>query len=144
MFFPRCSIWVFSPSLSVAQPLKQVSNLSCFKLLQILTNLRSGRSEDGKKGPLSADDKNESTEFWNQRRLRIIYALANCAISQKVKALSVQVLKTITFNFFGHRGDIILYVYFFLSVYCVLNNNKFKLFLIEHIFCILGDGYFFC
>ena len=93
-------------------------------MLQILTNLRSGRSEDGKKGPLSADDNNESTEFWNQRRLRIIYALANCAISQKVKALSVQVLKTITFYFFGH-GETLFCMCIFLSVYCVLNNNTF-------------------
>jgi hypothetical protein len=50
----------------------------------MLANLRSGKSEDGKKGSLSAEDKKESIDFWNERRLRIIYSLANCAISQKV------------------------------------------------------------
>ena len=53
----------------------------------MLTNLRSGKSEDGKKGPLTGEDKKDSIEFWSERRLRIIYSLANCAISQKVRVL---------------------------------------------------------
>jgi len=53
----------------------------------MLTNLRSGKSEDGKKGPLTGEDKKDSIDFWSERRLRIIYSLANCAISQKVRVL---------------------------------------------------------
>jgi hypothetical protein len=56
-----------------------------FKTNQILSNIRNGKTEDGRRSLQSAEDKNDSFELWSDRRLRILYSLANCAISQKVK-----------------------------------------------------------
>jgi hypothetical protein len=50
----------------------------------MLSNLRNGLTEDGRRANLSEEDKQASIAFWSERRLKVINALANCAISQKV------------------------------------------------------------
>ena len=58
----------------------------------MLANLRGGKSEDGRKSNLSPEDKAASIDLWNERRLRIIYSVANCAISQKVGQHELEVM----------------------------------------------------
>lgn len=51
----------------------------------MLSNLGNGKSEDGRKMNLGVEDQTDSIELWGQRRRRIIYSMANCAISQKAR-----------------------------------------------------------
>ena len=59
--------------------------LSDFFFPQIISNLESGKMEDGRAVNPAFSDFNSpaSLAVWRQRELRVLYSLANCAIIQK-------------------------------------------------------------
>ncbi len=46
--------------------------------------MKNGLMEDGQPGKLSEQDRTDSERLWRERKIRVLYSLANCAIMQKV------------------------------------------------------------
>lgn len=62
---------------------------------KMLTNLREGKTEDGSATLESEQDKEESIKLWNDRKIRVMHSVANCAISMKQYRHAQSVLTTL-------------------------------------------------